>query len=100
MTAHDARFVELEGAHNFRDLGGLPTCDGATTRSGVLYRSDALHHLELSDVGPVSACERNSHPQPEDRPVSHVECRTLLNLMHSKPRDFRSQFPFYANPRR
>ena len=50
MTAHDARFVELEGAHNFRDLGGLPTRDGAITRTGVLYRSDALHHLESRDV--------------------------------------------------
>ena len=50
MIGHDERFVELAGAHNFRDLGGLPTRDGATTRSGVLYRSDALHHLEPSDV--------------------------------------------------
>ena len=50
MIPHDARFVELAGAHNFRDLGGLPTRDGATTRTGVLYRSDALHHLEPRDV--------------------------------------------------
>ncbi len=50
MDTHDARFVELAGAHNFRDLGGLPTRDGATTRGGVLYRSDALHHLEPAGV--------------------------------------------------
>src|SRR5439155_21572585 len=35
---------------NFRDLGGLPTVDGGATRSGVMFRSDALHHLEPTDV--------------------------------------------------
>jgi protein-tyrosine phosphatase len=50
VTSHDARFVDLTGAHNFRDLGGLPTRDGAHTRAGVMFRSDALHHLEPTDV--------------------------------------------------
>ena len=50
MTTHDHRFVELEGAFNFRDLGGLPTGDGGTTRFGVMFRSDALHHLQPTDV--------------------------------------------------
>lgn len=50
MTTHEERFVPLEGAFNFRDLGGLPTVDGGTTRAGVMFRSDALHHLLPSDV--------------------------------------------------
>ena len=50
VTSHEARFVDLDGAHNFRDLGGLPTADGAVTRAGVMFRSDALHHLEPTDV--------------------------------------------------
>ena len=50
MDRTDPRFVELAGAYNFRDLGGLPTTDGARTRSGVLFRSDALHHLDPDDV--------------------------------------------------
>ncbi len=50
MTAHEHRFVPLDGAFNFRDLGGLPTHDGAVTRAGVIFRSDALHHLVPSDV--------------------------------------------------
>jgi protein tyrosine/serine phosphatase len=50
MTAHEERFVPLEGAFNFRDLGGLPPVDGATTRAGLMFRSDALHHLLPSDV--------------------------------------------------
>jgi protein-tyrosine phosphatase len=50
MKAVDARFVELRGAYNFRDLGGLPTIDGHVTRPGVMFRSDALHHLESDDI--------------------------------------------------
>jgi len=46
MTA----LVRLEGCLNFRDLGGYPTADGRTVRSGHLYRSDALHHLTPADV--------------------------------------------------
>ena len=50
MTAHEDRFVPLDGAFNFRDLGGLRTRDGGTTRSGRMFRSDALHHLVPKDV--------------------------------------------------
>jgi protein tyrosine/serine phosphatase len=50
VTAHEHRFVPLDGAFNFRDLGGLPTRDGAVTRAGVMFRSDALHHLVPSDI--------------------------------------------------
>jgi protein tyrosine/serine phosphatase len=50
MDLVDPRFVELRGAFNFRDLGGLPTLDGRQTRQGVMFRSDALHHLERSDL--------------------------------------------------
>jgi protein-tyrosine phosphatase len=31
----------VTGLCNVRDVGGLPTEDGRTTRAGVLYRSDA-----------------------------------------------------------
>jgi protein tyrosine/serine phosphatase len=50
VTTHEHRFVALDGAFNFRDLGGLPTRDGGTTRAGVMFRSDALHHLVPTDV--------------------------------------------------
>lgn len=36
---------------NLRDLGGMPTTDGTTTRHGVLYRSDAPYP---SDAKPSS----------------------------------------------
>jgi protein tyrosine/serine phosphatase len=44
------RHILLEGASNFRDLGGLVTDDGRTVRRGRLYRSDALFRLTTADV--------------------------------------------------
>jgi protein-tyrosine phosphatase len=39
--AEEARMTLASGLCNIRDVGGLPTDDGGTTRAGVLYRSDA-----------------------------------------------------------
>lgn len=47
----DRRIVHLEGAVNFRDLGGLPTVDGRSVRRGVIYRSDVLYRLTPDDTG-------------------------------------------------
>jgi protein-tyrosine phosphatase len=44
------RLVALEGAFNFRDLGGYPSRDGRSTRWGRLFRSDTLHELTAEDV--------------------------------------------------
>jgi protein-tyrosine phosphatase len=46
-----SRWIELDGAVNVRDLGGLPTTDGGTTRRGVLLRADNLQGLTSADVG-------------------------------------------------
>ena len=43
-------WLELEGTVNTRDVGGLPTVDGRTTRTGVLLRSDNLQDLTDADV--------------------------------------------------
>ncbi|HEY1295226.1 MAG TPA: tyrosine-protein phosphatase [Chloroflexota bacterium] len=43
------RRVDLDGALNFRDLGGYAATTG-TTRRGLLYRSDALSTLSARDV--------------------------------------------------
>ncbi len=45
------RLVALEGAFNFRDLGGYPSSRGGHTRWGLLFRSDTLHELTEGDVG-------------------------------------------------
>ncbi|AWS45517.1 tyrosine-protein phosphatase [Streptosporangium sp. 'caverna'] len=44
------RWIDLEGAVNVRDLGGLATVDGETTRFGRIYRSDNLQGLTERDV--------------------------------------------------
>ena len=44
------RWLELDGAVNVRDLGGLRTEDGRTTRPGVVLRSDNLQGLSEKDV--------------------------------------------------
>ena len=46
-TAH--RDLPLQGAYNFRDLGGYPTADGRTTRWGLVYRSGQLSDLSGED---------------------------------------------------
>ncbi|MEV0145809.1 MULTISPECIES: tyrosine-protein phosphatase [unclassified Nonomuraea] len=44
------RWIDLEGAVNVRDLGGLPTVDGGVTRYGRILRSDNLQGLTHRDV--------------------------------------------------
>src|SRR3984957_18390206 len=43
-------WIELEGAVNVRDLGGLSTSDGLRTVGGRLLRADNLQELSPSDV--------------------------------------------------
>ncbi len=47
------RHVALEGAQNFRDLGGYTTEDGHTVRWGLLFRSDNLSQLTDADLDKV-----------------------------------------------
>lgn len=44
------RHLALEGAPNFRDLGGYATEDGRSVRWGLLFRSDNLHELSDADL--------------------------------------------------
>ena len=50
MERTPVRWIDLEGAANVRDVGGLPTVDGRTTRPGVLLRADNLQGLTEADV--------------------------------------------------
>ena len=43
-------WIELDGAVNVRDVGGLPTVDGRSTKPGVLLRADNLQDLSEADV--------------------------------------------------
>jgi protein-tyrosine phosphatase len=44
------RWIDLDGAVNVRDTGGLATEDGGTTVAGRLLRSDNLQELSPADV--------------------------------------------------
>lgn len=50
-----ARHLALQGASNFRDLGGYPTNDGRTTRWRHIFRSNHLGQLTAADVEIVRA---------------------------------------------
>ena len=43
-------WIDLEGAVNVRDVGGLPTVDGGETVYGRLLRSENLQELTTDDV--------------------------------------------------
>ena len=43
-------WIDVEGAANARDLGGLPTEDGGKTVAGGLLRSDNLQELTPADI--------------------------------------------------
>ncbi|HEX6469652.1 MAG TPA: tyrosine-protein phosphatase [Streptosporangiaceae bacterium] len=44
------RWIDLDGAVNVRDLGGLPTHDGGLTRPGRVLRADNLQDLTPGDI--------------------------------------------------
>jgi protein-tyrosine phosphatase len=44
------RWIDLDGAVNVRDLGGLPTHDGGATRPGRVLRADNLQDLTPGDI--------------------------------------------------
>src|SRR6201996_707842 len=50
MTDLPARHLDLEGASNFRDLGGYPTADGRTLKWRRIFRSNHLGHLTEQDI--------------------------------------------------
>jgi protein-tyrosine phosphatase len=50
MSDFPVRHFKLEGASNFRDLGGYPTSDGRTLRWRRIFRSNHLGHLSDADI--------------------------------------------------
>jgi protein-tyrosine phosphatase len=48
------RHVPLEGASNFRDLGGYASEDGRNVRWGLFYRADSLGQLTDDDLATLS----------------------------------------------
>jgi protein-tyrosine phosphatase len=55
MSDSPLRHLALQGASNFRDLGGYATTDGRTTRWRHIFRSNHLGQLTAADVAIVRA---------------------------------------------
>ncbi len=68
------RLVPLEGAANFRDLGGYATADGRCLAWGKVYRSDELCRLTDRDVAAIRErgirlfCDLRGYPEVRQRP--------------------------------
>lgn len=74
-----SRRLNFSGASNFRDLGGYETVDGRKVRWELLFRSDSLHRLSVSDLRYLSAltldriidfrAEHEKKEQPDQLPM-------------------------------
>lgn len=49
-----ATAIRLEGAKNFRDIGGYETSDGRRVRTGLVYRANKLSSLTEADLGKLT----------------------------------------------
>lgn len=67
-----ARFVRIEGAQNFRDVGGYRTREGRTVRHGLLFRSGTLGGLSAEGQDRLARL----------RPVAIVDLRTTQERSH------------------
>ncbi|MBW9092275.1 tyrosine-protein phosphatase [Microbacterium jejuense] len=87
--------ITIDGLQNFRDTGGTPLTGGGATRSGVLYRSEALttltprglEQLAATDIGVIADfrtdIERAMSPDtlPTTRDLRVVELPLLEGAM-------------------
>jgi protein-tyrosine phosphatase len=86
MSEIPARHLNLEGASNFRDLGGYPTSDGRIVRWRQIFRSNHLGRLTETDIvivrqlGVRSAFDFRGR---EERAAAH--CALAEIAVHSLP---------------
>jgi protein-tyrosine phosphatase len=68
------RGIKLEGAHNFRDLGGYPTKNGKQVKWGKIYRSADISKLTdadltiMSDLNIKMVCDLRGDKEVEAAP--------------------------------
>jgi protein-tyrosine phosphatase len=74
----------LDGASNFRDLGGYATADGRVVRTGLVFRSGALHaltdadHERLQDLGVRVAVDL----RPAEEQAAEPTNAAFLRIVH------------------
>ena len=88
MTASTERLVPLEGALNFRDLGGYSAAEGRRTRWGCVFRSDGLDQLtdgdldRLARLGIRLVCDLRNAREVLDAPSRLPPHPELRHLRH------------------
>jgi protein-tyrosine phosphatase len=88
MTASTERLVPLEGALNFRDLGGYSAAEGRRTRWGCVFRSDGLDQLtdgdldRLARLGIRLVCDLRNDREVLDAPSRLPPHPELRHLRH------------------
>lgn len=95
----------LSGQNNFRDLGGIPTKDGRSIKSGLIYRSGDLHSITDEDVitlthlGLVMIIDFRSSREFEERPNREIPgVREIKHLaIHDAPRDLAFKYVGESN---
>ncbi|MBE0646575.1 MAG: tyrosine-protein phosphatase [Bacteroidales bacterium] len=82
----------LKNQPNFRDIGGIPTMDGRSIKSGLLYRSGDLSRLDKEDIVRIeeigirmiidfrSDRERINYPTP---PIATVQENRRITIVDS-----------------
>ncbi|MGM5629596.1 tyrosine-protein phosphatase [Apibacter raozihei] len=80
--------LPMEGGFNFRDLGGLKSCDGKYIKWGYFFRSDDLYNLTEDDLNYLSGipittvvdfrCEEECNLLPDRIPES---VKNYINLI-------------------
>ena len=75
------RRITFERVFNVRDLGGIATSDGATVRSGLVFRADGVNRLDGADLevakalGLRTVVDLRTHGEVEHRgrfPSEHI----------------------------
>jgi len=78
--------VRLEGAPNFRDLGGLTTMDGRRVRPRILFRSEGPAYFNENDVTTLrgleirTVCDLRSDGERSAQPNRWCSESSLLNI--------------------
>lgn len=91
-SSYMSRAIELAGIYNMRDLGGMRSADGSTTRTGVFVRGDSPHMLAppeltwLHEYGITAVVdlrsyhERKQLPTPFDQHPNFVSIHIPLRV--------------------
>ena len=83
-------WIDLEGAVNVRDVGGLPTEDGGATVRGRLLRADNLQQLSpadiailVGDIGLTTVVDlRSSHERANEGPAPLDAVDSVRHVHH------------------